>query len=425
MSSLGCRYMNNKQIDALIRKGENVMLAIDTGLYFRIARGNPSWVVKYSLAGKRSQIALPEAYPHCSIANAKKSAAEIRSQVNTGVDPKSKRKREQQEVIRNVDDLFDDWFKNDIEKRLKHPRIPLRIYRKELKKYIGQLALNDVNPRDIRTIIQAIMDSGRSSTANQALMYAKQLFRHAVKLNLITYNPAQAFTQSDAGGVSEGRDRALSIGELSKVFSVFRENADIFTRDNYLACSLLVLLGVRKGELISAKWRDFDISNNLWNMPAENKTGVAITIPLPDVCIPWLEELYLRSCGSEYVFPSRRASKRRGYISDDTLNHALAKLFGQKVDGNKQPYENLLGNAGIEHFVIHDLRRTCRSLLASLGVQGHVAERCLNHKLKGVEGIYNKHDYLKERREALIKLADVLTPAINNIPNISPFKKKA
>jgi integrase len=405
--------MNNKQIDALIRKGEPVMLAIDTGLYLRIARGKPSWVIKYSVANKRSQIALPEAYPHCSIAQAKKRAAEIRSQVNTGVDPKSTRKREQQEVIRKVDDLFDDWYKNDIEKRLKHPSIPLRIYRKELKKDIGELAIQDVNPRDIRTIIQRIMDSGRSSTANQALMYAKQLFRHAVKLNLIIYNPAQAFTQSDAGGVSEGRSRALSLEELSKVFKVFSDHSDIFTRDNYLACSLLLLLGVRKGELISARWQDFDIKKKLWNMPAENKTGVAITIPLPPASIKWFEELHMRACGSDYLFPSRRSSKRRAYISDDTLNHALAKLFGKKVDGNKQPYENLLGNAGIEHFTIHDLRRTCRSLLASLGVQGHIAERCLNHKLKGVEGIYNRHDYLAERKEALDKLSEILIPVIN------------
>jgi integrase len=409
--------MNNKQIDALIRKGEPVMLAIDTGLYLRIARGKPSWVIKYSVANKRSQIALPEAYPHCSIAQAKKRAAEIRSQVNTGVDPKSARKREQQEVIRNVDDLFNDWYKNDIEKRLKHPSIPLRIYRKELKKDIGELAIQDVNPRNIRTIIQRIMDSGRCSTANQALMYAKQLFRHAVKLNLIIYNPAQAFTQSDAGGVSEGRSRALSLEELSKVFKIFSDHSDIFTRDNYLACSLLLLLGVRKGELISARWQDFDFKNKLWNMPAENKTGVAITIPLPPASLIWIEELHVRACGSEHLFPPRRASKRRAYISDDTLNHALAKLFGKKVDGNKQPYENLLGKVGIEHFTIHDLRRTCRSLLASLGVQGHIAERCLNHKLKGVEGIYNRHDYLPERKEALNLLADKLMPLINFKPS--------
>lgn len=57
------------------------------------------------------------------------------------------------------------------------------------------------------------------------------------------------------------------------------------------------------------------------------------------------------------------------------------------------------------HFTVHDLRRTCRTLLAKQGTAGHVAERCLNHKLKGVEGIYDQYDYLEERKGALNKLA--------------------
>lgn len=84
----------------------------------------------------------------------------------------------------------------------------------------------------------------------------------------------------------------------------------------------------------------------------------------------------------------------------------------------------MLGEAGLEHFTVHDLRRTCRSLLASLGVPSHIAERCLNHKLKGVEGIYNRHDYLNERREAFEKLACMLTPIINDMPNVVPFTKQ-
>ena len=60
------------------------------------------------------------------------------------------------------------------------------------------------------------------------------------------------------------------------------------------------------------------------------------------------------------------------------------------------------------HFTVHDLRRTCRSLLAAQGTLGHVAERCLNHKLKGVEGIYNQYDYLEERKAALNILAKTI-----------------
>jgi Phage integrase family. len=60
------------------------------------------------------------------------------------------------------------------------------------------------------------------------------------------------------------------------------------------------------------------------------------------------------------------------------------------------------------HFAVHDLRRTCRTLLARQGTPGHIAERCLNHKLKGVEGIYDRYDYFEERKEALSALANSL-----------------
>jgi integrase len=56
---------------------------------------------------------------------------------------------------------------------------------------------------------------------------------------------------------------------------------------------------------------------------------------------------------------------------------------------------------GLPHFTVHDFRRTARTHLAALGVEPHVAERCLNHKLKGVEGVYNRHDYFEERQRAL------------------------
>lgn len=69
----------------------------------------------------------------------------------------------------------------------------------------------------------------------------------------------------------------------------------------------------------------------------------------------------------------------------------------------------------VEHFTVHDLRRTCRSLLVAEGIPGHVAERCLNHKLKGVEGIYDRYDYFEERFEALNKIAQKLAPLINSI----------
>jgi len=92
-------------------------------------------------------------------------------------------------------------------------------------------------------------------------------------------------------------------------------------------------------------------------------------------------------------------------MGPDTLNRAIGKMFGYEPGKNTNP-PNLMGD--MEYFRVHDLRRTCRTLLASIGVPGHVAERCLNHKLKGVEGIYDQYDYFEERKKAMQKLASIL-----------------
>ncbi|KMK92872.1 integrase [Aeromonas enteropelogenes] len=399
---------------------------VGDGLYLRrLPSGARKWVFRYTnIAQKRVWFTIGS-YPHLSLAQARGEAARLNADVENGKDPSAERKRNQQETIKTVEQLFLDWYQHDVGRRLKNPQIPQRIYRKEIAPHIGKLALKEVNARDIRAIIHKVANSGRNATANDALMVCKQLFKHAIKLNLIDYSPAQAFTMSDAGGQEKSRDRILSLDELEILFRVLRKHRDQFVRENYLAIALLVHLGVRKNELIAAMWNEIDFDERVWRLPAErSKTDVAITIPLSATSLEWFTELKVRACGSPYVFPSRRASKRRGYISSDTLNHAIAKLFGQKVDSQKQPTANRLGEAGLEHFTVHDLRRTCRSLLASLGVPSHIAERCLNHKLKGVEGIYNRHDYLNERRDAFEKLACILTPIINDMPNVIPLTKQ-
>ncbi|PFG45524.1 integrase [Vibrio sp. ES.051] len=403
--------MNNKQLDALIRKGENTMLSIGDGLYFRIARKNPSWVVKYIIAGKRSQIALPQSYPSLSISDAKQQALQIKQNIKLGIDPKSERKKTEFKVIHNIDGLFDDWYQSYALRNLKHSDIPKSHYNNKIKQHIGVMTIKDVTPQHIRKIINTILESGHNTVANKVLALLKTLFNHAIKLDLTAFNPAQAFTPKDAGGTEESRERSLRVDEISYAFPIMRAQSPSFTRDNYLACCLLLCLGCRKGELISAKWEEFDLLGKIWRqLPNKQRKNVAVrpvTIPIPNIAIPWLEELKYRSGGSAYVFPARKTSKR-GYISDDTINHALQKLFGINKTKTTKVYPNVMPN--IEHFTLHDLRRTCRSLLSQLGVNEQVAERCLNHKVKGIVGVYDRYQYFDERREALNKLADFLAP---------------
>lgn len=222
-----------KQIQAYV-KGEPKRHPIGSGLYLVVrSSATPYWMLRYSINGKRKEMTLGQ-YPDLSLADAKSEAAIKKRDIRQGIDPLVVRKRIKEQSIKLVDDLFSDWYENDIAKRLKHPNIPNRVYSKDVKPLIGDIAIDQVNARDIRKVIQTISDD-RPTIANDALMYMKQMFRHGIKLDLIAHNPASAFTVSDAGGIEKSRDRYLTIEELTQAFTVFREHLSKFTRDNYLA----------------------------------------------------------------------------------------------------------------------------------------------------------------------------------------------
>jgi integrase len=171
----------------------------------------------------------------------------------------------------------------------------------------------------------------------------------------------------------------------------------------------LLALCVRKNELLQARWSEFNLDAKLWRLPLDrSKTSKAYRIPLPEIAVEWLRELKVRAHNSEYVFPARLIQKRKlPHISPDTLNVAVNRV-----------------KHGLEHFVVHDLRRTARTHLGRLKVPPHVAELCLNHKLKGITGIYDTNDYFDERREALNKWANEISKIENgNVISIESAKK--
>ncbi len=143
---------------------------------------------------------------------------------------------------------------------------------------------------------------------------------------------------------------------------------------------------------LRASWREFDLdgatdSGPVWRLPASRtKTAAPISIPLVPAVVGWLKSLAEISGDSEFVFPKRRRDRRQRalHVGIDTLNAALAGV-----------------DHGLDAFTIRDLRRTMRTHLSALGIRSEVAERCLNHKLHGIQGVYNRHDYFAERRAAL------------------------
>ena len=77
----------------------------------------------------------------------------------------------------------------------------------------------------------------------------------------------------------------------------------------------------------------------------------------------------------------------------------------------------------IAPWVLHDLRRTARSLMSRAGVRPDIAERVLGHVITGVEGVYDRHQYVDEKRDALARLAKlverILDPPADNVVELA------
>lgn len=404
-------HFTDIKIKALVAAGEPFEGFADDlcpGLYLRWPKGRdgtpmykkPLWRYRYKIGGKPRSLNIG-GYPEMGLAAARKAVREHRAQVATGRDPAGE-KRERKAVaiakieaiqhVRTVGQLADEYLTRMADGRLKHPEIVRSRIEKDIRPALGKLPVGEVKPMHIDAVLQAIVDRGAPTMANDALRLLVRLFDYGIKRHYLETNPASAFDAGDAGGKEKRRERALSLDEIATLFAAMK-NAKGFTPQNDLTIRLLLLLGVRKMELSAARWAEFDLDAGIWKLPAgRTKSGADVSIPLPSLAVGLLQELKRLACGSGYVLPARKAQDRMlPHVCENTINVALAKL-----------------RHGLEPFTVHDFRRTMRSQLGALKIPPHIAERCLNHKTAGVEGIYDRYDYFSERREALEAWAAVL-----------------
>jgi len=182
------------------------------------------------------------------------------------------------------------------------------------------------------------------------------------------------------------RDRVLDHDEIRKVWTA-AEACGPFGA----FIQLLLLTGQRRAKVASMKWSD--IEDGSWNIDTETREkGNAETLVLPPLALDIINRQY-RIMGNEYVFAGRGAGHFKGYST------------------RKRDLDVMVGDIPAWRF--HDLRRTCRSLLAETGVDRHIAERVLGHVLSGIEGIYDRHSYRDEKGDALRRLANHIESIIH------------
>ena len=174
----------------------------------------------------------------------------------------------------------------------------------------------------------------------------------------------------------------LSNDELSAVWRACGD--DDFGR----IIKLLILTGCRRSEVGGMKWSELDETTGEWTVPGERtKNACNHTLSLPTAF--W-----------EIVRSVPRRVNR-----DHLFGHYGTRGVGFSHWMLKDDLDERLGTS-VKPWVIHDTRRTVATRMSDIGVQPHIVEQILNHKKKGVAGVYNRSVYKKEVKAALSLWAD-------------------
>jgi integrase len=384
--------LTDVQIRNWIKGGAPVAIADGDGLTFTLSsKGTAAWTLRYRIGGKRKELTLGR-YPDIPLTKAREIATAKRAEVQQGIDVAAEKRRAGQEAAsawtfrRLADDYFEKVADRLADNTLKGRRQQLRDY---VYPKIGGIAAADVSAAEIVAIVEAASVKSLH-VARLVLIAIREVFSHGIARHVVTLDPcAHIKAKAIIGGTRQQRERVmLADAELVELFKALPG----LSRPNALMVRILLATGARIGELVGAEWSHVDFELAEWTIPPEHaKNGKQFVIPLPPVVAGWFAELQAMAFGSRYVLPIRtrnHGNEADAHMESVTLNAALntlAKTLGDKC----------------RRFTPHDLRSTCRSHLGALGVDVLIAERCLNHSLGGLVAVYDKHDYLTERRRAL------------------------
>lgn len=388
--------LSDPQIRRWIKAATPVAKADGDGLTFTLsAIGTAAWVLRYRHGGKARELTLGR-YPDVSLKAARERAREERASIQKGVDVARERQREKVETAaaKSFRQLATDYMTkvfptlapSTVKQRRQH--IEGVIFPK-----LGTRPARDVTTADVVSLIESV---GRAKSANVAeLVFTalSEIFKHGLARHAVIANPCAGVSVTAICGRAEPRRQRLKLTEAE--LRELLPTLPTIGAENALATKLLLLTCVRIGELARAEWSHLDFARSEWFIPdANSKTGKGFTVPLAPAAVDCFEALKPLSCGSRFVLPARQERRTRNHGGADApfeqraLNamvHKLCTALGKKV----------------RRFTPHDLRSTARSHLAALGVNVLVAERCLNHSLGGLVGVYDQHDYMTERRAAL------------------------
>lgn len=370
------------------------------GLGLRItAAGGKAFILKYSVEGRVRRLTIG-AWPTWSLEAARKHAREIVQQIDIGNDPLELKRRRKAELT--VQDVAEEWLAKHAS-GLKSYNTIRGLINHDLNPALGHKKITDISRRDVIELVEQKAETAPRS-AGQLLIYAKKVLTYAADREFIKYNPVADLKPGSIKVTGKRnplkpikRDRTLDHDEIRAFWTV--DGSVNLKKLTFLCLKMVLVTGQRPGEI--AKMHASEINDRWWTIPSINrgKTETEQLVYLTDSALTIikearaeLERLHLRrkEPWSGYIFEGSRPGAP---ITSSALAKAVARNAAEI--GN---FPNVAG----ELWRPHDLRRTVRTGLSAENVRPDIAEIVLGHTIPGVRGVYDRHNYIDDRREALL-----------------------
>lgn len=360
------------------------------GLSVRVsAKGKVVFQMRFRYAGKMQRCDLGT-YPLITLKTAREECMRYRAALEKGDDPRIVKavERMERQNAGTVAELFERWYQAEVDGTVLRPERIWAVIKKHLFPTLGHLPAEKVTLHHWLGIIEP-MAKRTPAQAAHVLRLTKQMIRWAVKRDLLDTNPLSDFTSADMNIKKSVKERILSDDEIRLLFEYVDTNQQAEPK-NLAFLQLCLFYGCRNGELRNAKISDFDFEKRIWTVPAinrkTNKGGRPLLRPIPPEFDDLIKQLIALAPG-EYLVPLRDKDAPLTPSGSIALPYKIMNWFKRRQ------------NIHMEHWSLHDLRRTARTHFSSL-TDPHIAEIMLDHKLPGVWQVYDKHDYLEQQMRA-------------------------
>lgn len=251
------------------------------------------------------------------------------------------------------------------------------------------MPIESLEPPDILAVCKAVMKSASTYMGHVTLSLCSRIFRHGIVCGYIKSDPCRdlvkalpAHRHKPMAALVEPKDIARLLKAIDGYDGDFRTQC---------ALKLLPLLMCRTGELRFAEWNEIDFEAKLWRIPGERmKMGRDHLVPLSKQAIEILQELKSVTGHTKYLLPGRRSDSR--VMSENTVNAALRYMGFSR--------EEMTG---------HGFRSLASTRLNEMGFRADTIEKQLAHEeTNSVRKVYNRAEYLDERRDMMEQWAEYL-----------------